>query len=365
MKLHSDAVTAQTGLRYDSAAKAFFGSLGRFPAVLRQLPRQNAVLLQIAGTIPDAAQVNEQLRAWQEENPCVLSAEYRNRRIGCAFIIPKKQPDETVCGLASAVTMLAADLGMRPCCMSCGTESAYELYFLDKNGVTVCPECRAELAEKLAAEQEKHAQEKPKYAGIVLGALLGALLVFGMTWFVMRQSRISVLTAYAGMVLGFLLMKKLGKKVTLPAALFCAVLCLLGSFSGIWLHSAQSLAAKNRDMISLLDVMHDDPDFQPFELTGGAKRAHDMLFGDMESLKLASEITDGHIRMFYENPSAGKCLLHLPALCRIPIYRAEGREILMDMLFGFLSVAAGTAMSIYPILRGRKTAYLLRKPVAA
>ena len=365
MKLHTDAVAAQTGLHYDRTAKVFFGQIGRFPAVLRTIPRQNAVLYQIAGEAADAEQANARLHAWQETHPCIMSAVYKNRRIGCLFLLPKEKPDETVCGLAASAAALAADLGMRPCCMSCGGESAYELYFLDKNGVTVCPECRAELEERLTAEQAKQKQQKPNHAGIILGALLGAALVFGMTWFVMRESRISVLTAYAGMLLGFLLMRKLGKKVTLPAALLCAVLCLIGSFGGILLHGAQELAEKNRNITSLLEIMANDADFVPFELTGGARSAYDMLFFDAESMLLTSQITDAHIRLIAENRSAGSCLLHLHSLYQIPVYRAAGRETAECMLWGFLSVAAGAGMCIYPILKERKTAYMLRKPVAA
>ncbi len=364
MRLHTDAVRAQTGLRYDSAVRAFCGVLDGYPVFLRQLPRQNTVLLQIAGELPDAENANALLQAWQTQHPCILSAVYKSRMMSCLFMLPKKEPDRTICDLAAAAVSAAAELHMRPCCMSCGTEDAYAPYFLKRNGLTVCPDCKAKLEQQLAAEQEKQTQMNPNYAGLLLGALLGALLVFGMTWFVVRAGRISVLTAYAGVLLGFLLMKKFGKKVTLPAAGMCTLLCLLGASCGIFLHSAQNLAQTNRNVTSVILLMSDGNRLQG-GLTAGQRSAYDLLFGEPDAIEQTKSVTKEHVRMIAENDTTGECMRHLRALYRIPIYRTLRSESREQLFWGFLSVAAGAVMCTYPILRERKGSYQLRKPVTA
>jgi len=365
MKLHSEHITRQTGLQLDKQSGVFFGKIQQFSVFLSQNPRQNSARLRITGRLENPEEANRQLQEWQAQYPCIMHAFYRDRRIECVLMLPKKQTDDTICSLVAAASAKAADLGMMPCCMACGSKEDFSDYLLDSSGIVVCEECRTQLNADLAGQLKKQSEIRPSYPGLFIGAVLGALLVFLMTWFVLLQSRLTVLTSYAGMMLGFFLMKKYGKRITATAVMLCAVFSLLGSGAGIYLHYAQAFAEKNRELADSAQQrldMCNALEQQMADLSESERSEYDFqsVFGEnsLEETRYTAEL-------IIECQTTGACFFRLWDL----IYLTEGtalrQEVISCFVWSVISILAGTALCGYPLLRETRRNTTLRKPVAA
>ncbi|MBQ8922841.1 MAG: hypothetical protein IJ060_11935 [Oscillospiraceae bacterium] len=342
MGFRTDEFSALTNLQYDPKAKTFWGTVQGYPVFVHYSRRQNALLMNLTGKYPGEQAppaLPQQLDALRERNPLIVGIRRQDRRLIAHLMIPAKAPEPSLRDTVCAVADLARGQGMLPCCAICGREQGYAPYLIHTDGYPICGDCKERVEQDLEADNQKRSQQRGTLSGLVLGAVIGAILVFGTTWIAAGHSRISILTAVGGVMLGMMLMKKLGKKVTVPAAVLCGVLCLIASCAALYLHTAREIAALNR-------------------------KNHDLASWALTLTEMPPDDQD-KFRIIEEHQTTGECLRDFPALIKNEMYTPVREDFKDGLFWGFLSVAAGTAVSAYPYLTESRRRFTLREPVAS
>ena len=355
-----------TGLQYDQKARTFWGTLQGYPLFLTVIPRRDLFLYRLIVNAPDGfdeQNMKETLEKWRLDHPGISDLVYRDRALSAVVSVKKKDAAASAAGNAAALTALAAELRLRPCCMACGREPNYQLYLLDGGGVTLCPQCRPFLEEKIEHAESEQTKVSPNRAGIVIGALAGAVLTFLLTWFVLQYSSMALLTGYACSILCIFAAKKLGKKMTLPAIILCAVLCVLGGSAGTVLHQAGEIASVHQAQAEDTEKIRDNSQqiINQFEaMTPEQQEAAKAEFGD----KLDMEIYRSNIQnaeLILSNQTTESCLQNLSALLKQPLYK-NFRHRLFKSLFGFLAaVLGGTVLTAPKMLAADSGKHTLRE----
>ena len=340
-----------TGLTYDRKNKTLSGTMsGGFPVFVRLVPRRDAMMFRLIAKLPDhqtPETVSAALEQWRMAHLGISGLIYRERALTAGISCAGTDTERKAASVIAELVALAADLGMIPCCMSCGKTQDFSLYLLDGTGVTVCDGCKTHLEEKMQEDQAQHAAQKPHTAGLLTGALTGALFVFLLTLFT-DVSILTVLTGYAGLTLGFLAMKKLGKKLTRKAVIVCAVLCMLAGCCGSVLHLSRLIAANNRDNVpaaqEIQRIAQNLLDNQSNADTAGSE--------DLAQIQNSLYIADLTLR----NQSTAACLRSFPQFVKTDVQQnlfggELSRSLAEALLWIAVSVTAGTLLTAPKLLR--------------
>lgn len=366
MALHPKKFAELSGLQYDKAGNTFWGTLQGYPVFLTVVPRRDTVIFRlIAKTASDemSADLQAQANAWCTAHAGVTGLAHRERCLAAAVSLTPRNTDENLSALTAALVSFAASQGLIACCMSCGAEYGYRSYLLDDGGVTVCDSCKPFLEQKMLEAQQDAAEVRANPVGLAVGALIGAAAVFLLTFFVLKLSYLSMLTGYAGVLLGLFLMRKLGKKLTTPAVIVCTVLCLLAGFAAPVFHFADLFANTNEqnyasaqkicDGYSSLMEVYDD-------LTPEQYEQLDALTEDKFDLAQYQKMYD-NAKLIMEHTTTASCLKDMPMLLKSEYFSAAKPELIKCLLFAVLSVLAGAALTAPAMLRADQGKHTLRE----
>lgn len=356
-----------TGLQYDNKEKTFWGNMqGGYPVFVQIIPRRDTMSLRMVAKLPDGkaeADIASALEEWRMAHPGAAALVYRERGLTAIISLAKEEPESKAASVTAELVALAADLGMIPCCMVCGKERDFSQYLLDGTGVTVCDVCRPHVESQMQADTEKHEAEKPNRAGLILGAAAGAVLVFLLTFAVLKLSYLSILTGYAGLIAGLLLMKKLGKKLTRPAVILCAVLCLIAGCGASVLHLSSKMAEANRGNAvqaetiqtsaqELLDAMDS---MSPDELAA----LNEQLGEGFD--RNAVEESLRYTKLVIDNQTTGKCFLAFPQFMKFEMFRSGLLpELAKCLLCLLVSVLLGALITAPKLLRAESGEHQLK-----
>lgn len=366
MALHPKKLCELTGLQYDKAANTYWGRLQGYPVFLTVVPRRDTVVFRLiakAHAEEEAAELQSQANTWCTTHSGVTGLAYRDRSLAAAVSLTPKNTDDNLAATVGAIVSFAASQGMIPCCMSCGAEYGYRAYLLDDGGVTVCDSCKPYIEQKLLEAKQEAAEVRANPIGLAAGALIGAAAVFVLTFFVLKLSYLSMLTGYAGVLLGLFLMRKLGKKLTVPAVIVCAVLCLIAGFAAPVLEFANTLASTNAENADsaqkacdsyqeLLDMYNGLSEEQLTQL--------DELGEDTFSMDKYEKIYT-QAKMIIDHTTTASCLKDMPQLLSTDYYKSVKPELIKCILFALLSVLAGILLTAPPMLRADQGKHTLRE----
>ncbi len=358
MGFDTGAFCRLTGLQYDSKEKTFWGTMqGGYPVFVQIIPRRDTMSLRIVAKLPAGkteADLAFALEEWRMAHPGAAVLVYRERGLSAIVSQAKDETESRAASVTAELVALAADLGLIPCCMVCGTEDGFSQYLLDGTGVTVCDACKPHVESQMQADTEKHAEEKPNKSGLILGAAAGAVLVFLLTFAVLKLSYLSILTGYAGLVAGLLLMKKLGKKLTRPAVILCAVLCLIAGCGASVLHLSGRMAEANRENAAQAETIRASAQ----ELLDAMdSMAPDELAALNEQLgegfdRSAVEESLQYTRLVIDNQTTGKCFLAFPQFMKYEMFRSGLLpELAKCVLCLLASVLIGVLLTAPKLLR--------------
>ena len=356
-----------TGLQYDSKEKTFWGSMqGGYPVFVQIVPRRDTISLRLVAKLPagkteaDAAAV---LEPWRMAHAGVAVLVYRDRGLSAIVSLAKDETESRAASVTAELVALAADLGMIPCCMVCGTERGFSQFLLDGTGVTVCDECRPHVESQMQADTEKHAEQKPNRTGLIAGAIAGAVLVFLLTFAVLKLSYLSILTGYAGLVAGLLLMKKLGKKLTRPAVILCAVLCLTAGSCAAVLHLSSRMAEANRENAVQAETIRASAQELLNMMDGMAPDELAALTADLgaDFDRDAVEESLTYTGLVIDNQTTGACLLAFPKFMQHEVFRSGLLPELAKCLLCLLaSVLLGVFVTAPKLLRAESGVHQLK-----
>lgn len=366
MALHPKKFAELSGLQYDKAGNTFWGTLQGYPVFLTVVPRRDTVIFRLIAKTPSdevSADLQAQANAWCTSHAGVTGLAHRDRCLAAAVSLTPRNTDENLSALTAALVSFAASQGLIACCMSCGAEYGYRSYLLDDGGVTVCDSCKPYLEQKMLEAQEEAADVRANPAGLIAGALIGALAVFLLTYFVLKMSYLSMLTGYAGVLLGLFLMRKLGKKLTTPAVVIFTVLCLIAGVAAPVTHFANLFATTNHENYD--KAMQEVTGYQTLEDMYSELSEEDLAkldeMGedkfDMEKYKQYYE----NAKLITEHTTTGSCIKDLPKLLNSEYYSAAKPEFIKCLLFALLSVLAGVLLTAPAMLRADQGKHTLRE----
>ena len=366
MGFHANVFASSAGLQYDKSSHTFWGDAGGYPVMIRDLSARNALVFQL--TAKPAAGAPEpgraELEAWQMSHAGVSSLEYANNRLSCILSVPKKDPDATLAGNVAELAAIARAHQMVPCCAGCGAEYGYEPVLLDDAPATLCGSCQTQVRGNMDQLEADAAEIRPNIAGNAAGIVLGAVIVFALTWIVLKMGYLSYLTGYAGLLAGLMLMKKLGKKVTLPAGIIAIVLCIAAACAAT-LHSfSAEFAEFNQENLTNAE-----------DYCKSYEEAQEALLGmsDDEISALENETGENYtvmmnkMRSRYEtcklirdNQTTSDCLRNFKTLYNSEAFESAKPEIIKSIIWAFATIILGGALTLPAVLRESKGKHTLR-----
>ena len=360
MALHPQKFCELTDLQYDNSAKTYWGTLQGYPVFLTVIPRRDTVVFRLIAKAPSedaAAAIPAQANDWCASHAAVTGLIYKDRSLTAAISLTPRETEENLSAVTAGLISFAAGQGLIPCCMSCGTESGYRAYLLDNGGVTACDSCKPYIEQKIREAEANAAAVKPDVIGLAVGAVLGAVLVFTLTYFVLKLSYLSMLTGYAGVLLGLFLMRKLGKKLTVPAVACCAVLCMLAGVAGSVLHFAGLIADYNAENAAEAQQVCDAYDsLEELIATNSEADLPDEL-SDLSQYQQMNE----QAKCILSHTDTVSCLRDLPQLLKIETYSALKPELIKCLIFTLISILACIALSAPPMLKADQGRHTLRE----
>lgn len=347
-----------SGLSYDKNEHLFWGMHEEYQVYLSYLPRRNVLVFTLSGKLPPEADEQEtgaMLRTWYTARPGITALTHQRGRLTCTISVAARNSESEAYARVRELTSLAAELGLIPCCTCCGAEGIHTPYILDGSGETVCSGCRSAVEYKIAEAEMNASRERPNTAGIVIGAVIGGFSVLLLTLLGLQLGRISVLTAFAGLLLGFLAMRKFGKKLTLRAAVLCSALCLIAGCSALWIHFPNEIAkynqenkAKAEEILSARKALETTLD----SFSGLLGEYGDLL--TPEAMDIDWEEVEANCALanvILEHQSVGSCRRDFDTLTKMEHYRSVRSDLYDCIIWTVISVLAGTVVIARPMLK--------------
>ena len=344
MSFQPEQTAEQTGLYLDRSKRTLWGSLHGFPVFLQWTRRSGSLRFTLIANAPDQTDPSAYLIEWQRAHSGISALHYADRTLSCIIALPVRGQTEAVTRSAAELTALAADLHMIPCCMSCGSPTGFSPYLLDRSGVTLCPDCKL-ILENQIEQAAQNAQKKPvSIPGTALAALLTGVLVLALTWIAATLGALSWLCAYIGMTAGWLMLRKFGKKSTLPGIAAVTVCALAGLLCGTVLASAQQYAAYNaRNAEQAAEYIENYEAYaeaaaDPANLEALSADGTDPI-ADLEQMRPMYE----GCKVITEHTTFSACLRDFPTVIRSRYFTEARGELSRTLLFGLIAVIAAAA----------------------
>lgn len=366
MALHPIKFAQMSGLQYDKQANLCWGDIQGYPVYVKIVPRRDTVIFRLNAKRADS-ETESQLQAaiveWSESHAGVSGFGHQENCLAAAVSITPRDSDSNLAMRVAELVQFAAQHGMIPCCAFCGAEYGFRHYLLDDDGVSACDACRPRLELRMQEIREEKAAVPSSPLGMLLGAVIGAAMVFILTFFVLKLSYLSFLTGYAGLFIGFYAMKQLGKKVTAAGAVICTVLCLAAGLTAPLLHFASLMAEHNMDNLQTANEIcegYEELSVMLAEFTDEEVAELEEIVG--ESLDLNSYRTRyEQAQLVRSNLTVSDCLKNFKTLLDCEIYSDLKPEIVKCILFAVLSILAGAAITAPPLLRESKGIHTMRE----
>lgn len=361
MALHSKQFCELTGLQHDKAANTFYGTLQGYPVYLLFLPRKNTVIFRLSAKTPaddNAPALQPLANEWCTTHSGVSAISFKNRCLSAAVSLTPKNTEENLSAVTAALVAFAASQSLIPCCMSCGAESGYRMYLLDDSGVTVCDPCKPYVEQNIQQAADDAAAVRANPVGHIIGAVIGAAVVFFLTFIVLKASYLSVLTSFAGVLLGLYLMRKFGKKLTVPALVFCTVLCLIAGFAAPVLHFSEVIADFNTENAAQAQQVCDA--YQSLEELIVSIPADEPLPEELGDIGKYKEMNE-QARCILNHTDSQSCLKDMPELLKMDTYSDLKPELIKCLIITLISILACIVLFSVPMLKADQGVHTLRE----
>ncbi|MBR6420397.1 MAG: hypothetical protein IKS42_08675 [Oscillospiraceae bacterium] len=364
MGFNTKKFAALTGLTFDKSDSLFYGLYATYPVTAQYNARRSLLICRVTGKDPlgrSASEIQADLDNFRMARTGIVQLSYQNRELAAAVAIPSRQSNEGAAEMLRALTELAAHLGLEPCCEGCGADYGWDFYALDGQGVVICDDCRSYTERNMADIREEKSQERANVPGLILGILIGAVTVFLATYIVLRMGFVSYLTGYLGMFVGFVCMKKFGKKITIPSAIV-AVLCGLAvaavtpmiEFSG----EIADINQENYSTFAQFNMTYAELKETSADLTAEERQEAEKILGTS-----FAELESRHVQYTeaMEHTTTGSVIKDFPKLLKNDLYSGVKSELIKCILWGVLSIIIGSAVTLPAMLRESGGIHKLRR----
>ena len=371
MALHPQKFAEMNSLQYDRAANMAWGLLNGYSVFLKIVPRRDSVIFRLAGKLPeteDPARLSQEIMAWSSSHTGISGLIYQpqQRCLAAAVSLTPRDTETNLASCMNAIVAFAAEHQFRPCCMFCGAEYGFREYVLDGDGLTACDSCRPQLLNRMQDIRQEQADLPLNIPGMLIGAVIGAALVFVLTYFVLNLQYLSVLTGYAGLLVGMLTIKKLGRKLTVPGVLICAVLCIAAGCIACVLHTAGLMAEYNQEnealateiCVNYLDLKDELDKFSDDELET-LKQYYEESGSKLDLDEIEARYQQALV--IRKNQTRKDCLNHFRELLDFDLFSELRPEFIKCIVFVILSIVAGSAATAPKLLRDSLGLHAMRE----
>ena len=366
MGFHVKEFAARTALTFDKPSSTFCGTRDGYPVFVRYQARQGTMLFVLYGKNADNTETAAQLEQWRKGRQGISALNYGKNNLSCMVAIPARNADEETVGNFEALVELAHTLGLIPCCMACGTESGFSPYLLDNTGISLCPACRAATEQRMREVREEKQEERSRPLGIVLSILAGAVSVAVLTYIVLRAGYVSYLIGYAGVLIMFLLMGKIGKKVTLPAALTGVIVCLLIAAAVPVFFFAQDISSFNRENAGDAEQYCSSYE-ELMEQIEGITPEEQQYLEEAQGITLdlpRMEEQYQNCQMILAHQDTASCFRDMSTLMKSKTYSSAKSDLIKSILWGVISIVVGSVLTVPRMLGESSGKHELREIAA-
>lgn len=375
MAFQANKFSEATELRYEQKQSVFWGDYNGFPIALNYNAQRSYFTFVLCAKCPEGADINTALKEWEKGCQGISQSVYERNMLRCIISIAGIHSNDKVIENLNAVTAFARMQGLVPCCSTCGDTAYYAPHMVNENLVMLfCDGCVAKIELSFESTRAEEDAQKPKIWGIALGILIGAAVLFVITYILYQMGYMAYISGYAGLLAALFAIKKFAGKLNAPIAILAAVVCMAVAYLTPCFAMSQDLAKYVReDFIPGMEA--DGFDAATLEEYGtlleqGLASMSDTelqeTFGGTRAELEETRITvTESVSLMNDYQTTGAWFRDLWEVADYQIFEDTEikSELIKNILWGVLSVLIGAILTIPGMVRSAKSRYHIRRMV--
>lgn len=373
MAIKVAAFSEATELHYEKSNSLFWGNYNGYPICLAYNSQRSFCTFFLCASVNDVEGFAKMLKEWERTQSGISQCRYEQNLLEAVIVIPGRNSQEKAIESLNTLTQLAHEYAMKPCCTTCGNTNYYAPHMVNESVVLqFCDSCAVKTEESFSQNRAEEAAVKVNLFGIALGIILGAVVLFALTWLLSEIGVLHILSGYIGLTVALFAMKKFGRKVTVPAALLATIVCAVVAvitprftmakdfaefvredYANDMRAEGHSITELNELIMKIdqsLETMSDD---EIIEMFGSTKAS---LQENRNTLYEAMVLMKDYTTTKY-------CFVHMEDIFEMEIMADANikGELLEQILWGVLSVMLAAVCTIPGIVRSGKARYRIRR----
>lgn len=352
MAFNFNKFAAATGLMLNKTYSLFYGSLNGFPVYCKYVAgRTTSMTVRLHAATEDGADFGRYLESWRMKQTGIVSIGFQGHEMIAVLSIPAKNTVDTLASQVFMLVSLAQQSGLQPCCMACGRRDSWAPYMLDGEGCTLCESCRMSTEENMQHIAAEKTAQPVNPMGALLGIVIGAAVLFAMTFFVLKLGYVTYLTGYLGALVTLLLIKKFGGRLTYPTAIIGVIVCLLVAVATPAYEISSEIAKFNQEnQKTAQDYVDAYKDLQN-TLVSATSEEKEEIMGLMGGNSKTYQQRYVEYQALLANQTTWECFTHLTTLTDYSLYKDVNGELIKCILWGVLSIIIGVAVTLPAMLK--------------
>ncbi|MBR5373003.1 MAG: hypothetical protein IK130_12415 [Oscillospiraceae bacterium] len=350
MAFNNQKFAAATGLIFNKANAVFYGTLDSYPVYCKYITgRTTSMIVRLHAKTEDALDFSQYLESWRQKQEGVTQIAFKEREMIVMLQIPARDTVNKLANNVFAIVNMARQSGLQACCMSCGRVDSWSHFVLDGDGCTLCESCRMSTQESMEEVARTKSAEPVNYAGTLLGIVLGAAVLFGVTFLVLKAGYVTYLTGLLGAFLTLVFMKKFGHRISYATAAIGVLVCLVVAVATPAFEFASEIAnhcqenkqeaEKYVSSYTELQNLRSDPEVTADELT------------TLNTLLNQHKSDYDAAKMIVDHQTTWECLKDMSTLLDVSTFSSVRGELIKCILWGVLSIIIGMAVIVPGMLR--------------
>lgn len=352
----------QTGLTFDSIEGLHQGTYAGYPVCVKHDYQKNYLVFDLYAKPAENYDIDlsQWYERWQMEHTGISQISFTGKRLQARIAFSKGDQTADAIFLFAQLAESAAQHRLIPCCGSCGTEYGYEMYSFNGAGICLCPECSEKLQLTAAANEAVMSSKKANPLGILLGTLIGALVLFAMTYGLYQLGYIAYITGYVGVLVSLLCIKKFSGKLSLGGALFSMAVCLVVAVATPVFCIANDYAKAYSDEMTEMAPLASEYEEVRQMLNEMTPEEFDTYFdGEVTYTEIKESVE------FYDevrtHSTVQECLSDFKSLVSGEDGKKARGELIKEILWGVCSILIGAALTIPGMLGADNGKFSFRK----
>lgn len=375
MAFQANKFSEATELHYERKQNVFWGDYNGFPIALNYNAKRSFFTLALCAKCPEGVDLNAALKEWEKGCAGISQSVYERNMIRCIISIAGVHSTDKVIENLNAVTAFARMQGLVPCCSVCGDTTYYAPHMVNENIVMLfCDNCVGKIEQSFEATRAEEDAKKPKAWGVALGILIGAVVLFGITYLMYQMGYIAYISGYAGLLAALFAIKHFAGKINTPIAILATVICMAVAYLTPCFAMSQDLSKYVREDF-IPGMTEDGFDAATLEEYGALldealatmsdSKLEETFGGTRAELEETQITVSESVSLMNDYQTTGAWFRDLWEVADYQIFEdteIKG-ELVKNILWGVLSVLLGAILTIPGMVRSAKSRYHVRRVV--